>query len=227
LVRAIWPFYSPRTPNDKAHERYVQQINENHAALDKFVAARAAADEQAKLQGSAPSPKATVVSEQYKKVLEDFNKKFQDDPWYKANPPQEKDGKLNIAFKNPQDMTNFFREQAAKNQNFILVDGATQKVMGYSKDGQFYHANNKLVKDGDTFAPGDKTIDQFKIPTSKAKAGKDEDVSLSHPPDAPSVGRVAESLRETASKLSTPRPTPGEGQSVVDEETRDDAMALK
>lgn len=216
--------------SQEAYAKYKGQVDANHAALDKYVIARAAADEQAKrgLQ-EAPTLKATVVSEQFKKTVEDYNKKFQDEPWYKANPLQEKDGKLNMSFKSNQDMTSFFREQAAKNQNFILVDGATNKVMAYSKGGKFYHSNHSEVKEGDAFTPGDKAINQFRASEPRSKAEKDNEPPLSRGPDTGSAQKMADSIGSTANQLGSPppHPTPGTEHSEKEEEQNKDGMKLR
>lgn len=120
-----------------------------------------------------PSPQVVAVkSDKINPILDDFSKKFKDDSWVKAHPPQEKDGRLALSFKTNQDMIDFNRDQAAKNRNFMVLDGATNKVMAYSQNGKFYHANGKEVKDGDQFTPSDKTLDQFKIPSPSQKAAE-------------------------------------------------------
>ena len=128
----------------------------------------------ATLQGHSLKPKKEapdstvqmgIKDGKYKNIIEDYFKKFEKDDWYKGRSCSEKDGKLTLPFKNNQDLTDFCRDQAAKNRNFTIIDGATNKVMAYSQDGKFFHANGKEVKDGDSFTPSDKTLDQFKIPT--------------------------------------------------------------
>ncbi|KTC92144.1 hypothetical protein [Legionella cincinnatiensis] len=49
------------------------------------------------------------------------------------------EGKVNFDFKTPEQMTDFFKQQAADGHRFVMIDAETNKVLAYSNgDGKLY-----------------------------------------------------------------------------------------
>lgn len=114
---------------------------------------------------SAPKKDVSVVSALNDEIMKKFQETFKDNQWYKDNPPKKgDDGKLSLAFKSDEDMHTFFEKLAKENKNFIIVDGKTNEVMGYAKDGKLCHANGDEFKKGDALKPGGTKLDSFKMP---------------------------------------------------------------
>lgn len=86
---------------------------------------------------------ALIQSEEMDKILEAYRQHCKN-----KTPPKEikeddlkadKDGKVNLQFDSPEDMTSFFKQQAEEKQRFIMIDAQTNKVIAYSNgDGQLW-----------------------------------------------------------------------------------------
>lgn len=204
----------------KEYDRLKQEVDKVNAVFDEARSARKQALDDAfarsnvrldELNQHAVKPKKdtsqtlNVQSEDAKKVLEDFHKKFNDE-WYKTHPPKENNGALEMSFKNESDALSFFREQAQKDRNFVVIDGATGKVIGFSKDGQFCHADGKPFKDNDKLQPSEMTLDQFYA--SQVKKGNDNPVMQPLGSGSPQpMDRALQESRSLDSGRSTPTST--------------------
>lgn len=100
-----------------------------------------------------------------------------------------------------------------KNRDLIIVDGATDKVMGYAKGGKLFHANGEAFNDGDTFKPGEKTLAQFTGSPPKPTGLTD----LQPPGGSTSSTTLTDALDKAASKLQGPPSlTPPDGTGGTD-----------
>lgn len=122
-----------------------------------------------------------IQSENVEDFIKAFNKKFGEDEWYKKNPPQKnEDGSLNLSFKSDKDMASFFQDQAKEGKSFIMVDGATNKVIGFSNgDGKLYKpgadGNKQEFTGGSLFPTPDELKklpdkDEFKMPEKEQQS---------------------------------------------------------
>lgn len=131
-----------------------------------------------------------IQSEQAELMLQAFKKKFGTDEWYKKNTsPEMKESTLNLSFKNEEDLTAFFAEQAQGDKehgvvprHFIIVDKETQKVLAYSNgDGALYHGNGEKFELGkdksllDFSKASDKTLSDFKMPAKGTESDEPVD----------------------------------------------------
>lgn len=125
----------------------------------------------------------TVASQLSDEIMKMFQENFKDDPWYKDNPPKKgEDGNLSLSFKSENDMSSFFQKLASEKKDFIMVDGKTKEVMGYSKNGELFHANGDQFKTGDTFKPGGTKFDSsYKIPEKEQEQTQTQSNTMSSP----------------------------------------------
>ncbi|MGL5741461.1 MAG: hypothetical protein ACRCXC_02370 [Legionella sp.] len=104
--------------------------------------AKSAAEQEA--EAKAKQRNMQVQGEELNKMLKAFKDKFKDDPFYKKQIDALKDpkpgDKLSLSFKNDQDMASFFHDEAKNGRKFIMVDGASGKVIGYSDGKDLYKA---------------------------------------------------------------------------------------
>lgn len=89
-----------------------------------------------------------IQSQDMEKILSAYKafckKKGYDD---KDLPAPDKDGKVSLDFKSPEDMTDFFKERADAKDRFVMIDAETKKVLAYSNgDGKLYRPG--IGKDG-------------------------------------------------------------------------------
>ncbi|KGP63946.1 type IV secretion protein Dot [Legionella norrlandica] len=117
-------------------------------------------EEELKKRG--PVKEVEVRSEDLDPIIEDYKKLYSKESWYKE--PEIKDGKTHLSFPSQEAASNFFKDQAEKNRSFIVVDGATNKVLAYSNgDGKLYNGNGSVYQGGE-FQASKEDFSHFKMP---------------------------------------------------------------
>ncbi|KTD75626.1 hypothetical protein [Legionella waltersii] len=106
-----------------------------------------------------------VKSKQIGSIVDDYKEKYSKESWYKE--PQIEEGKTNLVFPSDEEVGNFFKDQAQNHKCFIIIDGATNKVLAYSNgDGVLYNGN-KTVYNGGKFSPSEVDFSNFKVPKAE------------------------------------------------------------
>ncbi|AUH71332.1 hypothetical protein [Legionella sainthelensi] len=106
--------------------------------LDGLTSDKDEEEEQAKKKQS-----VMVQSADMERLLKDYKKFCQkQEPPIKINEDQLKpddEGRVTFDFGSPEKMTDFFKQQAADGNRFVMVDAETNKVLAYSNgDGKLY-----------------------------------------------------------------------------------------
>jgi hypothetical protein len=143
---------------------------QNPAASNAVQQNQAAPNVPQQNQAEAPK-KVTVQSSGIESIVENYKKAFGNGkhPWYKE--PETKDGKTVFMFPDTKTLIDFTTEQANQKKSFIIIDGATQKVMGYSNgDGKLRHANGQEFKEGDELKASEMNINDFQASLDKQRA---------------------------------------------------------
>lgn len=130
-------------------------------------------EEMQKLLDKKIEPK-TINVEQASNVnsmVEDYRKKYSKEKWYKE--PVVEGNKTKLTFPSQEEAANFMLDQAKKGQDFIVVDGKTQKVIAYSNgDGHLYNGDGKEFKPGDPFVPSQHSPEDIDLSPKQMKHGK-------------------------------------------------------
>ncbi|KTD65593.1 substrate of the Dot/Icm secretion system [Legionella santicrucis] len=106
--------------------------------MSNFTATTDKEDEEAKKKQS-----VLVQSADMERLLKDYKKFCQSQkPPIEVNEDKlkpDEEGKVSFDFKTPEQMTDFFKQQAADGRRFVMVDAETNKVLAYSNgDGKLY-----------------------------------------------------------------------------------------
>lgn len=159
----------PKPKSDKDEPKSSDELQlgvPTPTAEDPKIGAKKQMTELAEQEAAAKKRNVTIQSEQADAILKALKDKFGEDEWYKKNPPQKnKDGSLNVSFKSEEDMVSFLKDQAKEGKSFLLLDGATNKVVAFSNgDGNIY----KLGKDKEGKIEYKKHESGSLIPTQEA-----------------------------------------------------------
>lgn len=179
-----------------ARKKELEQINREEQERKEVLANYHLAP-KAKLN---PSPEVEIKSDNLKGLAEAYKTKFKDNPWYENHPPKEENNRLHLVFKNTQDMIDFGKEQATT-RNFIVLDKATQKVLAYSQNGLFFHANGEEVKNGDVFTPSEKTLEQFR---QQLKIPQQNQATQPEAAGTPAESKATSSAEDTKKEAGEP-----------------------
>jgi hypothetical protein len=121
--------------------------------------------------------KVTVQSPSIESMIKDYKERYGKELWYKT--PETKDGKTVLMLPDAKALTDFTKMQAEQNRAFTVIDGATQKVMGYSNgDGQLRHPNGDLLKASDVLRPSEMDINQFQASLNQPTNNPEANTSL-------------------------------------------------
>lgn len=106
--------------------------------LDSLTSDKDEEEEQAKKKQS-----VMVQSADMERLLKDYKKFCQSQkPPIEVKDDQLKpddEGRVTFDFKTPEQMTDFFKQQAADGNRFVMIDAETNKVLAYSNgDGKLY-----------------------------------------------------------------------------------------
>lgn len=127
---------------------------------------------------AAKEKQVSIQTEQVAAMMKAFKEQFAGLDWYEKHPPKiEANGSITMQFKTQEDMAQFSLKQAEAGQNFVLVDGKTNKVLAYSNgDGKLHNADDSVYKPDQqkgAFTPGG-DIKDFKMPRTGPKAEQKE-----------------------------------------------------
>ncbi|KTD42282.1 hypothetical protein [Legionella parisiensis] len=123
----------------EAYEQYKAIFEKNGKEMD-------IAKKHYEKQNPSPPPlTVTAKSENVNAVASAFKEHFKNDEWYKNHEPQIEGNKTTLTFKSDEDALNFAKKLASENQNFILIDKETNKVLAYSKDGKLFRGDKELT----------------------------------------------------------------------------------
>ncbi|RUR20664.1 hypothetical protein ELY21_00840 [Legionella sp. km535] len=144
----------------KLEEQQLQELNqlmEKNSQLAKM----SMLELQEALAKEKELPKADVSSKNIDPIVEDYNKQFSKEDWYRE--PKVENGRVTLAFPTKEAMTDFFHKQAELNRPFVVVDHATNKVMAFSKgDGTLYHGDGRPFVKGDELTPSGLDIEEYR-----------------------------------------------------------------
>ncbi|HHT0593255.1 TPA: hypothetical protein ACTXXA_002026 [Legionella anisa] len=164
---------------DKAYEEYQAFFNENSTKLKSL---------QEHYQKHNPSPPpltVTAKSENVNPLVSAFKEHFKNDEWYKNNEPKIEGNTTSLTFKSDEDAFNFAKKLASENQNFIMIDKETNKVLAYSKDGKLFRGDKELTEG--PLRPSKEemeklpTLDKFQKPQTPTSTTEDKPPELTSP----------------------------------------------
>lgn len=160
---------------EKAYEQYQTFFKENGEKL------RTVNEHYQKHNPSPPPVTATVQSEKVSGLVAAYKELYKDDDeWYKKHEPKIEGNRTSLTFKSDEDALNFAKK-LAENQNFIMIDKETNKVIAYSQGGKLFRGNKELTEG--PLRPSKEEIE--KLPNLD-KHQKEQQTPPSHPPeDAP------------------------------------------
>ncbi|KTD11669.1 substrate of the Dot/Icm secretion system [Legionella gratiana] len=102
----------------------------------------------------------------------------------------DKDGKVSLDFKSPEDMNAFFKERAAANDRFVIIDAKTNQVLAFSNgDKEIYRPGKppdgkpRKLEEGESILPKKEEMgnlpkydDKFKMPEPSETSSKKLDI---------------------------------------------------
>lgn len=174
----------------KAYEEYLALFQQNGDKMGK------AKEHYQKHNPSSPPLTVTAKSENVNAVVSAFKEHFKDNEWYKTHEPKVEGNKTTLTFKSDEDALNFAKKLASQNQNFIMIDKETNKVLAYSKDGKLFRGDKELT-DGPLRPSKEEmeklpTLDEFQKPQTPAPTSIDDGPLLTSPQSTNPGGKIPE-----------------------------------
>ncbi|KTD72601.1 hypothetical protein [Legionella tucsonensis] len=189
--------------NDKAsmdaYKEYQELFNENGTKL------KTVQEHYQKHNPSPPPVTATVQSEKVSGLVAAYKELYKDDDeWYKKHEPKIEGNRTSLTFKSDEDALNFAKK-LAENQNFIMIDKETNKVLAYSRDGKLFRGDKELTEG--PLRPSKEemeklpTLDEYQKKQQTPNPTDDPPLSTPQstkpePPEIPTVQQTEESPQE-------------------------------